>query len=41
MTKHLSVGITHSFALERGIFSDFPNTWKYNNAVKLFLAWEL
>ena len=41
ITKHLSAGVTDYFAMERGIFSGFPNTRKYNNAVKLFVAWDL
>jgi len=39
ISKHLSLGVTDFFALEHGIFSGFPDTWKYNNAVKLFVAW--
>jgi hypothetical protein len=41
VSKRLSVGITGSLALERGMFSEggFPNTKKSNNAVKLFVAW--
>jgi hypothetical protein len=41
ISKHLSIGITDSFLLERGTFKDFPNTWKYYNAIKLFIAWNL
>jgi hypothetical protein len=40
-TKHLSIGITESFTLERGYFGNFPNTRKWNNAVKLFMAWSI
>jgi len=39
ITKHLSLGITDFFAFEHGIFFGFPETWKYNNAIKLFVAW--
>jgi len=41
ITNYLSVGISHSFALERGLFSgdNIPNTRKSNNAAKLFLTW--
>jgi len=39
ISKHVSLGIWDSFALERGTFSNFPNTRKYNNAVNLFVAW--
>ena len=38
-TKHLSIGITDSLALERGFFDNYPDTRKWNNAVKLFVAW--
>lgn len=40
VSKHLSLGIMDSFALERGIFSGFPDTRKYNNMVKLFITWD-
>jgi len=39
VSKRLSLGVTHSFALERGLFGNFPNTLKYSNAVKTFVAW--
>jgi hypothetical protein len=38
-TNHLSVGITESFALERGYLGNFPNIRKWDNSVKLFFAW--
>lgn len=43
ISNHLSVGINHSFAFERGLFSrsNFPDTLKTNNSAKLFLAWNL
>jgi hypothetical protein len=43
ITRHLSAGITHSFAFERGFFKpdEYPDVRKWNNAVKLFLAWNL
>jgi hypothetical protein len=42
-TKHFSVGLTYSFAMERGFFKpdQFPDVKKWNNAVKLFSAWNL
>jgi hypothetical protein len=40
-TKHLSVGITETLALERGYFGNFPDTRKWNQAVKLFMAWSI
>jgi len=41
ITKNLSVGISHLFALEQGLFSgdSFPDTRKINNTAKLFLTW--
>jgi len=39
--NHLSLGLNYSFALERGIFGNFPNVLKYNNAAKFFVAWNL
>jgi hypothetical protein len=41
ISKHLSLGVTCSLALEHGTFGDFPDTRKYNHAVKLFVAWNL
>jgi hypothetical protein len=43
VSKHLSIGVTGSFAWEWGMFNEggFPNTRKSNNAVKLFVAWNL
>ena len=41
-SKHFSAGITDSFVFERGLFNGgFPDTKKRNNAVKLFIAWNL
>jgi hypothetical protein len=40
-TKNLSLGITDSFSLERGVFSGFPDTRKNNNEITLFIAWNL
>jgi hypothetical protein len=44
ITKHMSLGITYSFAMERGYFKpsdQFPDVRKWNNAAKLFVAWNL
>jgi hypothetical protein len=41
ISKHLSLGITSSFALEQGTFNSFPDTHKYNHAAKLFVSWNL
>jgi hypothetical protein len=37
----LSLGITGSFILERGTFENFPDTFKHNKGLKLFVAWNL
>jgi len=40
ITKRMSVGVNDLFSLERGTYSNgFPNTFKYNNVLKLFVAW--
>ena len=39
VTERFSVGLSYSFALEHGIFNNFPNTWKHHNAVRLLAAW--
>ena len=39
VSQRMSIGLSNSFALERGVFSNFPNLLKYNNAVNLFVAW--
>ena len=41
VSERLSLGITASLAREWGKFSEFPNTNKRNDAVKLFVAWNL
>jgi len=41
VSDHISLGITNSYAMEWGLFDGFPNTWKWHNAVKLFVAWNL
>ena len=41
VSERLSLGATNSLAMEWGLFSGFPNTRKYNNAAKLFIAWNL
>jgi len=41
ITKHLSVGITGSFAWEWGAFGNYPDTRKTNREVKVFLAWNM
>ena len=38
ITKYISLGVSDSFALERGTFSGFPNVRKYNNAINLYVA---
>ncbi|MCL2373621.1 MAG: DUF3943 domain-containing protein [Treponema sp.] len=38
-SNRTSLGITHSLALERGVFSEFPDTRKMNRALRLFMAW--
>jgi len=41
--KKLSLGVTGSYAMERGIYSKdgFPNSKKSNKAVKFFVAWNV
>ena len=39
VSGRMSLGISGSFAMERGVFDNFPNLWKFNNAVGLFAAW--
>ena len=43
VSKHLSVGIGYSLAMEWGLYSknNFPDIQKSDNAVKLFLTWNL
>jgi hypothetical protein len=41
ITKHFSVGIADSFAVERGMFGNIPNARKKNNEVRLFVSWNL
>jgi len=38
VSNHVSLGITSSFAREWGRFSEFPNTRKKNDSLKLFIA---
>jgi hypothetical protein len=39
--KHLSIGVTGSYAREWGIYGGFPNTRKINREIKLFVAWNM
>ena len=39
ITNRFSIGIANSFLMEWGFFKSFPDTLKYNNAAKLFIAW--
>ena len=39
ITGRMSLGVSYSFALERGIFSNFPDARKHHNAAKFFVAW--
>jgi hypothetical protein len=41
ITKKISLCVTNSYVMERGYFKNYPGTKKYNNAVKLFVAWNL
>ncbi|MDR0288286.1 MAG: DUF3943 domain-containing protein, partial [Clostridiales bacterium] len=41
ITEKISLGITNSFAIERGTFSGYSDTNILNNAVKVFVAWNL
>jgi hypothetical protein len=41
ITKKISLGIADSFAIERGTFTGHPDTNSLNNAVKLFISWNL
>lgn len=39
ITGRVSLGLTHSLALERGNFSNFPSTRKTIQTARVFLAW--
>jgi hypothetical protein len=39
LTKNISIGISDSFSLEKGVFKDFHDTFATNNVVKLFIAY--
>ena len=39
--RHLSLGVTDLFGIERGFYGEFPDTSKFNNEVKIFLAWNM
>jgi hypothetical protein len=41
ITKNISLCLTNSYVMERGYFNNYPDTKKYNNAIKLFVAWNL
>jgi hypothetical protein len=41
VTKNISLCLTNSYVIERGYFSNYPDTKKFNNAVKFFIAWNL
>ena len=42
LTKHFSLGIAHSYVMERGSFSDgYPDTRKSNEVLKLLVVWNL
>ena len=39
ITDRMSLGLTHSFALERGVFDKIPNIEKTVRAARVFMAW--
>ena len=39
ITRNLSLGISHAFALERGFFDNQPDTRKHSNTFKFVVAW--
>jgi len=41
ITKNISIGVADSFALEKGMFGNFVDTYKYINIVKLFVTWSI
>jgi hypothetical protein len=41
ISKHISLGLTNSFVMERGKFTGYPDTRKWNNTSKLFVAWNM
>ncbi|MCL1837342.1 MAG: DUF3943 domain-containing protein [Treponema sp.] len=41
ISKRLFAGVNNSLIMERGTFSGFPNTRKYNNEAKMFIGWNL
>jgi hypothetical protein len=41
ITKNISLCVNNSYVMERGYFYNYPNTQKFNNTVKLFVAWNL
>lgn len=41
VSKHISLGVRNVFSMEQGKFSNFSDTYKWNNAVKMFIAWNL
>ena len=41
ITKKISIGTTGSFAREWGLFNNYPDTKKSNDAIKFFVAWNL
>jgi len=41
LTEHVSMGIGDSFSLEYGKYKGFHDTYKTNNVVKLFVAWNI
>jgi len=39
ITNRMSLGLAHSFALERGMFDNIPDIEKTNRAARVFMAW--
>jgi hypothetical protein len=39
VSERISIGLANSFVLERGIFGNFPNAQKHNNAFRFLVAW--
>ena len=39
ITNRMSLGLAHSFALERGVFDNIPDIEKTNRAARVFMAW--
>jgi hypothetical protein len=41
LSEHLSLGIGGFFSMEKGYFTDFPDTEKYARTLKTFILWSL